>query len=355
MESRVDLDEIARRRGAPLRILITRLRYLGDVILTIPAITAAKKRYPAAEIYYLAEEPHVRILEAHPDLAGIIPLRRGALPAIEAVRSMRRLRFAAAVDLFYNPRSAILLSLAGIPIRVGGGRRGRRRLYTHTFAPSAGTPSAIAHHLAALSVIDVAAVESLPRVYLEPDEERDGREAVERAIGAPGPGGRRRVVAIHPGGTWPAKRWPEESFARLAEMIARRLDARVVVIAGPGEEGIARAVARGAGGGASVLSPRPIREAAAAMKACSAVVANDGGILHLSVALGIPTVGVFGPTEPEIWFPYAGRGAYALATLRAECAPCHKHECEGLECLRRLAPEAVFERLEAVLTGRSAT
>jgi lipopolysaccharide heptosyltransferase II len=346
----VDLEQIARRRGTPLRILITRLRYLGDVILTTPALTAVKRRYPEAEIHYLAERPYADVLKGHPDLAGIISLGGGSRATIEAILAIRRRRFTAAVDLFYNPRSALMLFLSGIPIRVGGSRRARRRLFTHVFTVPPDARSAIAHHLAALHVIDVRAPESAPRIYLTQGEAEAGERVAREAVGGIEAG--RPLIAVHPGGTWPAKRWSAASFSSLAEMLAERLRAKVLVLTGPGEEGIAGAVERGAHGAASVLPPRPLRIVAAVLNACGAVVANDGGVLHMAVALGRPTVGVFGPTEPEIWFPYEGMGPFALATRRKGCAPCHKHVCEEMDCLNEIEPAEVYSRLEDVLAWR---
>jgi heptosyltransferase-3 len=347
----VDVEALARRRRVPLRILITRLRYLGDVILSTPAVAAVKARYPEAEIWYLAERPYAEILQGNPHLAGIISLTKGFRGTVAALAALRGKRFTAAIDLLYNPRSAWLLFLTGIPVRVGGSRRGRARFYTHRFTAPPGMRSAVAHHLAAVAAIDVRGEETLPRVYLSPEERAAGR-AIVRASFPEGAGG--RVIALHPGGTWPSKRWPPVSFAALAGMLGERLGARVLIITGPNEAAIADEVRRGSRAETAALPLLPIRTAAAVLDACDAVVANDGGILHLAVALRRPTVGVFGPTEPEIWFPYEGRGPFALVTRREECAPCHLHTCDELDCLRRIEPREVLARVEGVLAGRSA-
>jgi len=347
----VDVEAVARRRGLPLRILITRLRFLGDVILTTPTIAAVKERYPEGEIYYLAERPYAEILEENPHLAGIIPLDRGPRGTLAALGAMRRRRFTAAVDLFYNPRSAWLLFFSGIPIRVGGSRRARRKLYTHVFTGTPYARSAVAHHLAAVAAIDVHGRDGLPKAYLRPEERSAGRAIVDASF----PGEHGRVIALHPGGTWPSKRWPAASFAKLAGMLAEKLGTRFLIITGPGEDELAEIVRRDSPAETAVLSRLPIRTVAAVLDACAAVIANDGGILHLAVALGKPTVGIFGPTEPEVWFPYEGSGPFALVTRRAGCAPCHRHFCDELECLRGIEPGEVLARVESVLAGRSAT
>jgi lipopolysaccharide heptosyltransferase II len=346
----VDLDDEARRRGMKLRILVTRLRYLGDVILTTPAVTALKERYPEAEIDYATERPYADVLERNPDIDRIIRLSRDSRRVLGEIAAIRSSRYTACIDLFYNPRSAILLFLSGIPIRVGGSRKFRRRLYTHRFEIPAETRSAVAHHVAAMGIFDVARRDALPRVCLAQAEIDAGRELLDRTFGMRTSG--RRIVAMHPGGTWQSKRWPPGSFAELARAVRERMGASVVLVTGPGEEGIADRVRTQSGGAAQVLPFQPLRTIAAVLACCDAVVANDGGMMHLSVAVGRPTVAVFGPTEPDIWFPYEGKGPFAVASRRMDCAPCHRHECESVECLESLEPRVVLGRLEEVLAWK---
>jgi lipopolysaccharide heptosyltransferase II len=341
----VDLREIASRRGVPLRILVTRLRYLGDVILTTPVLGALRSCYPGAELFFLTERPYAPVLRGHPDLAGVIEAERSAAGSLRVIAALRRLRLSAAIDLLYNPRSAAILRFSQIPVRIGGGRRGRRRLYTHLFTPLPGTRSAVSHHLSALSVIGCAVPDDpMPSIALEPGEIEAGVAAIARITGrVPTP-----CVAMHPGGTWPAKRWPEESFTGLAGLVRDHAGAGVILVTGPGEEGITARIAARAGPGVHALPVMPVREAAGILAACDAVVANDGGVMHLAVALGRPTVGVFGPTEPDIWFPYEGRGPYRLVTRREPCAPCHLHSCDDMRCLATITAGEVFEALRGV-------
>lgn len=343
----MDLGAEAQARGRTLRVLVTRLRYLGDVILTTPAVAALKDRYPEAEIYYCAERPYAEILEGNPYLAGVIGLETSIRGTLETLIELRRMRFIAAIDLFYNPRSAWLLFLAGIPIRVGGTRSMRRRLYTHVYSVSPAARSAVLHHGEALAMFGVEPKASLPRLYLASEEKEAGSRLLARTVGTPladGP-----IVAFHAGGTWPAKRWAPESFARLARLLHERWNAKVCAITGPGEEDIVRRVREAAEDAVAILPIQTLRVVASIISSCSAVVANDGGIMHMAVALGRPTVGIFGPTEPDVWFPYEGKGPFALVTHMRECAPCHKHSCESLACLADIAPEEVLTRVEEVI------
>ncbi|MBD3178581.1 MAG: hypothetical protein GF417_02725 [Candidatus Latescibacteria bacterium] len=145
----MDLSKAASESNRGLRILITRLRFLGDIIISTPVIEALKECYPDAEIYYLAQEEYAPVLEGNPFLEGVILLRKGFAGTLRAVRKIRSLRFSAALDLFYNPRSANILFLSGIPVRVGGSRRFRKRMYTDNFSVPVEVRSAVSHHLSA--------------------------------------------------------------------------------------------------------------------------------------------------------------------------------------------------------------
>ncbi|MCK4235664.1 MAG: glycosyltransferase family 9 protein, partial [Candidatus Krumholzibacteria bacterium] len=267
-----------------------------------------------------------------------------------SVRTIRRLRsigFIAALDLFYNPRSAMLLFLSGIPIRVGGNRRWRRSLYTETFSVPRDIRSALSHHLFPLGIFGADTSEDLPHMYLRESERDRGAEVIERTVGRYN--GNRPIIAFHPGGTWPSKRWAPESFARLAIKLKKQFDAVILIIAGSGEEAIGKAVRDKAGGDVFILPLQPIRTLASVLDHCAAVVANDGGVLHLTVGLGRPVVGIFGPTEPDIWFPYEGKGPFVLVTLNESCAPCHHHYCEDMRCLSGIEPDRVLSKVEELL------
>ncbi len=329
------------RKGVPLRILVTRLRYLGDVILTTPVIDALRDCFPEAEIWYMAEPPHSSILENHPGLTGVIEVGG----TLSTIRKLRKLRFAAAIDLFYNPRSANILRLSNIPVRIGGGRKWRRRLYTHIFEADRSVRNAISQHLAAVRVLGCEAVVRRPRICLGAAELESGRESVEEAFDGQMPG---RVAAFQAGGTWPAKRWHVSSFAALVSTVGERFGARVLLISGPGQESVSEQVVSLSGGSAVMMPVLPIRQASAAIAACGALVANDGGVMHAGVALGMPTVGIFGPTEREMWFPYAGMGPFEVITSGAECAPCDLHECDDMKCLENISVGEVADGLGRV-------
>lgn len=315
---------------APARVLVSRLRRIGDVILTLPLVDALHARFPEARIDFLAEADPAEAAKGHPAIDRVLAFRPAAglpLPApIHLMRELRAARYDWTIDLYGNPRSALLCALTGAPVRVGPARRGRRHLYTHLMPPVREPLSAIAHHLRALQPLGIDAEGGAPRIHLSGEERARGAVRLDAALAAAGP-----RVGLHVGNRWPAKRWHPERFAALARALPG-IGARALVLGGPGEEGAAAEVAERSG--APRLPRLPLREYWGTVAALDVLVTNDGSPLHAGPALGVPTVGILGPTVPEIWFPYAEEEGHQLLHREIWCRPCHRHECARLDCLK---------------------
>jgi len=341
-------DSIIAGLEAGGNILVSRLKYLGDVILTLPLVAALRERFPTASIDYLCKRDAAAILEGDDAFGRVFALDDGPGGTVSLVRRLRRRRYLLAVDLLANPRSALLTFLSGARMRIGGARRVRKRLYTHAVSVPASIRSAVDFHLYHLRPLGIDAPARRPELGITANETADARRNLEAIGVVPDVD---RVVAVHPGGKWEVKRWPLESFAALAAGIVRRLGARILVVHGPGEKELGAELVRMLGGGATLLPLTPLRRLAAILKEMSCVVVGDGGIMHVSVAVGTPTVGIFGSSEPDIWFPYGQYGPFVPVFHPIECRPCHLHECDHLSCLRGLEPEKVLEKVIEVFAN----
>jgi len=318
----------------PRRILLTRLRRIGDAILALPVADALREAFPDAVIDFLAEAGPAEAAQGHPAIDRVLVLRRTfpLLPAPPSLlAALRARRYDCVIDLYGNPRTALLAAWTGARIRIGPMRSGRGYLYTHRLPPVQEPLSAVAHHLKALEALGISARPSAPRIHLTDQERSDGRARLDRALS---PGSPR--VGIHPGNRWPAKRWPEERFSALIRGLPQ-IGAAGVVLAGPGEEALARRVAELAGAGGGVRPPviggLALRDYWGVVGALDALVTVDGSPLHAGPALQVPTVGILGPTVPEIWFPYSPHDGHQLLCREIWCRPCHRHECARMDCL----------------------
>lgn len=329
------------------RILVTRLSYLGDVVLSLPLVDALRERWPGVEIDYLTRRPGADLLARDARFARVWTLEEGATAAWSLLRGLRARRYRAVIDLYSNPRSAWLTWATGAAVRVGGNRRGRRRLYTHPIA----VPREVRR------VTDVFMQYGLP-LGLSPLQRAskpslaiasDEAAAADRLL--PSASARPRV-GIHPGGKWSVKRWPSEKFVELIAILEQELGADAIVFTGPDEREATERVRERVTGHAVFMEPLPIRSLAAVMSRLDAVVACDGGVMHVAAAVGTPTVGIFGSSEPSVWFPYPGAGPYRAAYIDVECRPCHRHVCPlgHTRCLNELSAAAVARCVRDVAT-----
>ena len=263
-----------------------------------------------------------------------------------------RRHFDLVIDLFSNPRSALLSYATRAPVRVGGDVRGRGKLYSIRVKDDGRPKSAIDFHYQSLKAVGIEPKHYRTEIFLTDDEKKETR----RYLKWQGIDLTRPLVALHPGGTWPAKLWPARRFGELADLITAKLPAQVVLTGGSGDSEIVREVERTAVGKVLSLPVLPLRQLAATLSFCAAYIANDSGPMHIAVAVGTPTIGIFGPGEENIWFPYTAAfpdGSEKHIALRKDvsCHPCHLDVCnragdEYMECMNLLNVNDVFSSLK---------
>jgi len=336
--------------GAGDRVLVTRLNYLGDVVLSLAMVDALRRAHPGIEIDYLTRDPAASLITPDARFARVFVWRHGMRSALSMVATLRSRRYRAAVDLYSNPRSAWLSWLSGAPVRIGGNRRGRRLLYTHRVQPPAGTP-VIDVFMEYAKPLGVNGPPTKPVLAITAHERDDAQAHLENAGAAASV--RTPRIGVHPGGKWSVKRWPAAHFAELVDRL-EKAGARVVVFTGPDERDATDEVMRRVTTSPARLEPLDIRTTAAVISCLDAMVACDGGIMHTSVATGTPTVGIFGSSQSSVWFPYENFGPYRAAQIDVPCRPCHQHVCPlgHTRCLNELSPARVASILEPLLDTR---
>ena len=313
------------RDTAP-RIALVKLSSLGDVVHALPAAHAIRAWWPRAELTWVVELREKAILGGNPDLTHLIPvdtrlwrheMKRpsGAATVMCKVRGLlRRLadgRFDVAVDLQGLWKSGVIARLTRAPLRIGFAPGLCRERASAWFTNRHVTPPGEAVHVVdqCLSVvaalgIDVAAVgpPTFP-IARDPDAEaRMARWLEDEGVKATTP-----LVLLNPGSGGERKRWAVEAFRRVGEELAVRLGARVAITWGPGEEPLARAIGHGMRTGALVPPATTIIEMIALFRRAALVVGGDTGPVHVASVLGVPTVGLYGPTSARRNGPYGPR------------------------------------------------
>jgi lipopolysaccharide heptosyltransferase II len=326
------------------RVLLIRPRFAGDLCLVLPVLEHLKRAAPAARVDFLAEQPYARLLEGDPRLKEVIavPRKPSAGASARLFARLARGGYDLVLDLFCNPRTAVWTAATGARVRVGYRGKGWRSAVYNRHPVHEGK-SAVRWHLASIAAlgweVDADAVPSLPIRTSE-------IEAVRAKIGVRDDA---RVVAMHPGARWPTRQWNPERYAEVARRAVAQ--ARVLVIGGPGEEELARRIA--ASSGATPVTGLDLRELAALLASCDAFVGPDSGPVHVSVAVGTPTVGIFGRNEPERFFPYPVSHGHRAVYSSVWCSPCDLDVCSHTSCLRAISPDFVWSALSEILERRA--
>ena len=320
-------------------ILVTRLRFMGDVILTTPVLAALRRAYPRASITYLAEWPYITLLEHHPAVDERLALRRDRrFGSAEMIGRLLRRRFDLAIDLFGNPRSALLTFLSKASMRIGGDFRGRRTFYTHRIRDDGSRKTAVQFHLNYLDPLAITPpAPSDPEIALTDEEIAWSQDYLLRRGYDP----EETIVGIHPGATWPAKRWFPHRFAVLANRLHRE-GAQILFTMGPGEDEVMESVLRSCQ--FSVIEPHilSLRQLGAILSRLDLYIANDCGPMHLAPAVGTRTVGIFGPSDPGIWFPYRLEAGHVPVSKEVDCRICNRDWCDKMDCMRAITVQDVL-------------
>lgn len=333
-----------------MKILVRATNWIGDAILSLPALRAIRGRYPEAEIVVLAKPWVSALYERERSISRVIPLR--GLPGARdwktkagLIGELRRERFDLAI-LFPNSfESAAVVRLAGVNRIVGYARDGRGFLLTDAIATP--KPGEVPEHerfyypelLRRAGIID--ALPDVPPIRL------DGIEAL-RAQGEQrfaSLGVKLPVVGVSPGAAFgSAKRWLPERFAAVASKLAEKAGAAVAVFGSAAEQELCAEVARAAGG-RSLAGRTTLSEFIELTAACRFFLTNDSGAMHIASALGVPTATVFGPTNEKATGPL---GELAMIVREpVDCAPCGLRECPiDHRCMTRVTAARVLQEIE---------
>jgi ADP-heptose:LPS heptosyltransferase len=354
-----------------VRILLIRLRLIGDVVFTTPLIGALRRRHPGARIEYLVEPHAAPVVAGNPHLDELLvatpPRARGRLFAdLALARELRRRRYDVVIDLHGGPRSAMLTLASGAPRRIGYAIPGRRWVYTDRVprARELRPRHSVVNQWDLLGPLGFGP----PSPEDDPTEMTclpDVRQRVRARLQAAGVDlGRHPVIVVHVSAGNPFRRWPAEAFVRLVAALARGdASRRLLLVSGPSEQAAARDIGARARAELGALASSVVigleldlAELRAALEDAALFIGGDSGPLHIAGTTRVPVVGLYGPTLPARSAPWRPSG---LVTRSAEvaglpCRPCDQRRCEpgDFRCLGGIGADAVAAAAEEVLGSR---
>ena len=334
------------------KVLLVRLRSIGDTVLSTPSLFALRRFLPEAEIDILVEDWVAPVLDDHPHLDNVVVLERGGFTSRARVaRQIRSTGYDVVYNLHGGTTATFLTRATGARHRVGFKSYQYAQLHNHQ-APSPlllwaqQKTHSVEQQLALLGWTGVP-VTDRPRtnVAVSADAARTVAERLEEAGLA-----ERQIALIHPAAAFATKQWAAANFARVAESLAQRGFAPVAIVA-PNEREILESLTNEAS--VPIVSfDLSLPEVAALAARSQIFVGNDSGIAHIAAAVGAPSVVIFGSSNVAHWRPW-NKAAAEVVVEQMPCQPCHGYFCEKFpqpECILRVPVERVVTAIDRVLS-----
>lgn len=334
------------------RIAIIKPSALGDIVHSLPVLTALRRRYSHAHITWVVNQTYAPLLHGHRDLDDVLPFdrracHRGLGKALRSwrdfLRELRRRRFDLAVDLQGLLRTAVMMTATGAKRRVGLSTAREGATWTYTDI----VPVTDFNTLHAVDrcwrIAEAFGVGDVPKEFHIPIPTEAQDWAEEATWGYPRP-----WLMLGPGARWMTKRWPVEHFAVLARQFWEGFGGTVFFVGGEEERAAATAVRRQLSGPSRDFTGRTtLPRLAALLQRADGILANDTGPLHLAAALGRPIIAPYTCTRVHLNGPYPAQSGAIETTV--PCRGSYVKRCARLECMTELTPDRLWPSLTEMM------
>jgi predicted lipopolysaccharide heptosyltransferase III len=345
---KVSLDNIK-------KILVIKLAGIGDLILASPALRALRKRFPKAHIALLTISRAKELAEGSPyidELFCLNPASKNLREIVRLIRSLRRKRFDMAINLYnlFTLRGALKMVLLiysiGARYRVGRNTDNRGFFYTIKVPDERFSDRHEVEYN--LDVVQALGADIKDKGLEISISDKD-REFVQEFLKQNGIGENDLVVGINPGAFRPSHRWSQESFARIADRLTKKYEAKILITGGPEEIELAQKIA-------DMMKIEPIiatgevtiKQLVSLIERCNLFISNDTGAMHIAAAMKTPLIALLGP-GPLRYSPYGNKDRYIVIKKDVGCSPCYKFRCKKHLCMKLITVEDVLKAAEELL------
>ncbi len=327
------------------KILVIRLRSIGDILLTNPTLHALREGYPNASIDMLVDDIFVDVLYGNPNIDRVIPHTRQVegpkwKSDLAFARTIRREKYDMVVDLQGGPRGASLTLFSGARYKVGHPFRFRNRIAYNVYGehPRSDDHSWLVQFKTIVKLGFAPPEHPDYFVDVEPVVKASLREKLEKK----GLLFDRPIVLLHPGARIDEKRWPAANMGRLASWLVDEKGWAVILAGGPADKTEIDLIRRTSGYALPAMTDLTVAELMALIGGVDLIICNDSGPMHIAGVFDTPTVALFGPSDPTLWSP-VGHHHAILTPAPMDCMPCDQKGCDltGDHCMTRIDIESV--------------
>ena len=333
------------------KILVIKPAAIGDVLLSTPVVENLRIEFPDAEIIFLTQKYCKEALTGNPYINRILTYDLSLDSGWCLIRNIRKQKYDLVIDLFGNPRTALITMFSGAKYKTGYKFNWRAVAYNIKVKPRGGEVHNIEFNLDSLRALGLSAEKTKPYFYINKIHTEFASDFF-KAAGLDGT----EVIGINPCGTWPTKVWKKEKFIELGKLLSSKY--RLLLFWGnENEKQLAESIKDAVGETAALIPEVDIKYMGALLKKCRAFVTNDTGPMHISWILGVPTAAIFGPTNPHLQGPLS-ENSVIIRNEELTCLGCNLTKIEDCpynhKCMNELSVEYVAAKLNGLI-GKSAS
>ena len=337
------------------RILIVNVNWFGDALFSTPALRALRKHFPDSFLACAVPARCAAVLKNNPYLNEVIVVEDKIpfyawIGHLRVILEFKKRRFDTAI-FFHRSKTKVLWALmAGIRERAGyEGPGGRTRLLTRACPVPVKTLHKTDYFLHLLEFLGVPADGRVPD-FIPQEGAKVELDALRESYGIPNGA---PYAVMHAGGNWALKRWPESYFIDWAKLLIRKYSWPIVICGTASEEALSKRICASFAEGqvVSFCGKTSVDTLALLLKDAQVFLSNDSGPIHLAASQGARTVGLFGPTSPDVTGPVS-KGSLVVLRRDVGCeVPCYYRSCDYRVCMEWLKPEEVFQETVKLLNG----
>ena len=328
------------------KILIIKFGGIGDILLSTPVLPNLKAYFPDAEINFLTLRHSRDILIDNPYLTRAFTYDPTEDKSWCLIKNIRSQKYDLVIDLFGNPRTAFITFMSGAKYRFGFKFRGRDYAYNIKMDGRGGLVHNVEFNLDSLRALNIPIVSKKLTLPVNIVHEEFADEFI-KSVNLEG----KKIIGISKTGGWESKRYKKEDYVKLIDRLNEMYDVDFLLFWGNQKERencqfIKDSIIKK---NAHLIPDSPIRYLGAIIKRCNIVIGNDSGPLHIAVAMGVPTLGIYGPTNPALQGPYGDKNL-SVVNEKLDCLYCNLLECPiGNICMTELSKETIIEKVQELI------
>ncbi|MFW6128810.1 MAG: lipopolysaccharide heptosyltransferase II [Candidatus Aminicenantaceae bacterium] len=343
------MNKIHKRTIDPIsvkKILIIRLRRIGDNIMTTPVITALKENYPRASLTYLVEEPSREIVEGNPYLDHILvlPRKQRTMDLLKHIQSIRKTKYDVLIDLFGGPKAAWITLFAKATLKIGYAVKYKSFIYNIRIprSPEKGYIHSVENHINLIRALGIK-VNPIPPPMV-PDASIKEKEKLSRFIQQNNLKAY-KIIVFHIGAGNIFRDWGVNNIVELTNLFAQRPEIKIVLVGAAKEKERAEEIIKKSSLELLTLTGKlGLKELRELISRADLFVGPDSGPMHLAASTDTPIVAYFGPTLPARFRPWQAKAV--LLEKDYECRlTCRQRNCvyEDFRCIRDISPQDVYK------------